>query len=605
MNEVLPGKVTAQQNPGRGALYSPPLNRSLLNWLLALGVVVTLASYCPTALAQMGGMGGGGMGGGPPAKSKPKPKAKAEDGVPELHAASGGSESTLPEGSEPELPADPTAISDQLREQIGTDSTIEQPQLGRGAETNRGFYGVYYHEESDRYKLKLAFPLWMEREAPSFKDPTQLDRASLFGGVYYNRRVYSPGGTDIAHDVLFPVFWNLREGSSRTTVVGPVVNRVTPTETDNWLAPLYFVGTRAKGAYQIIPPLLSYLKHDDQGGFNLIGGLGFCSWSGSSACFGENKTADLGVIPFYFSGHSQTSSYRLIPPLLHFHKEDSTLERTLDIYGPFYRESLAKRELFHVLPFYWSIWGKDERHTTLFPFFHYGWERNASLLVTPLFLNAKSNEGYETFATWGYARYRGRTELDMLTPLLWLYRDPDINLNQTLLFPFYYRRTSPREDSIAVFPFFGKFERFGISTDTWVTPFFRHTHDLTGWSTNIHPLAYFGRSGNESHAVVAPVFWDFAGPASRATVVAPVFWRFAKPDSLTQLVGNLLYTEQRLGRGTEWKIHVLPAFSYGETPDGHSWDVLFGLVGYKRQADFTQLKLFWLPITLSGTNPTP
>jgi hypothetical protein len=70
------------------------------------------------------------------------------------------------------------------------------------------------------------------------------------------------------------------------------------------------------------------------------------------------------------------------------------------------------------------------------------------------------------------------------------------------------------------------------------------------------------------------------------------------------LVGNLLYTEQRVAHGKEWKFHVLPAFSYGETPDGHSWDILFGLIGYKRQADLVQMKLFWLPITLSGT-PEP
>jgi hypothetical protein len=28
--------------------------------------------------------------------------------------------------------------------------------------------------------------------------------------------------------------------------------------------------------------------------------------------------------------------------------------------------------MFHLFPFYYSLWGKDERHTTVLPFFHYG-----------------------------------------------------------------------------------------------------------------------------------------------------------------------------------------------------------------------------------------
>ena len=57
---------------------------------------------------------------------------------------------------------------------------------------------------------------------------------------------------------------------------------------------------------------------------------------------------------------------------------------------------------------------------------------------------------------------RGRTELDMITPLYWHYRDPDIGLDQKLLFPFLYSRTSPRESSQVFFPFWGHFERYGI-----------------------------------------------------------------------------------------------------------------------------------------------
>jgi hypothetical protein len=210
-----------------------------------------------------------------------------------------------------------------------------------------------------------------------------------------------------------------------------------------------------------------------------------------------------------------------------------------------------------------------------------------------------------TFVTWGYARYRGRTELDMITPLYWHYRDPDIGLDQKLLFPFLYSRQSPRESSFAFFPFWAHFERYALSETTWVTPFFQHTHDLRGWSTNIHPILYLGRDGRHTHTVVAPFFWDFASPSSRATVGFPVFWRFSDLDSVSQLVGNVYYHERKLGSGLDWEIHIFPAFSYGETPDGHWWNLLYGLAGYTRRGSMTKLRTLWIPIQLSGGDQPP
>jgi len=567
------------------------------------GLFVACVATVSGSAAAQGGFGGPGGFGDPsmsPARPKPtKPKEKEPPpGTPELHAASGGGESTLPQGSEPTLPEDPLAVSEAVAAQIGSNGSLDEPELGRGSETDRDYYGLYYQEQSDEYRLRLAFPLWMERTQPSLTDPSQPDRASLFGGIYYNRR-----SAERADDILFPLVWNLRDTESRTTIVGPFVNRSAKEEDDTWLAPLFFEGGRKDGGYTIIPPLLTYMNRDAEGGFNLFGPA-FCSWTKGTGCFSGPETRDFGLFPLYFGGNDDSSSYRLIPPLLHYHEQDSNADSELDVWGPIYSSRTESDHAFHLLPFYWSFWGKEEHHTTLFPLFHYGWNRNASLFVNPLFLTATSEEGYETFATWGYARYRGRTELDMYTPLLWLYRDPDAGLSQQLLFPFLYHRSSPREESLAIFPLFGSFHRFGIERETWITPLFKHEQSLTGWQTNLYPLLFFGRDRHESHSVVAPIFWDFSGPSSRVTIAAPIYWRFASPNSLTQLVGNFLYTEKKVSHGLDWKFHILPAFTYGETPDGHSWDVLFGLVGFKRKADYTALKLFWIPITLSGTDPS-
>ncbi len=537
-----------------------------------------------------------GLPGAPPAGGQPPPPGKRPPGAPELHAAPGG-DSLLPPGSEPSLPKDPLRIPKRVQGRIGTDMQLDDLPVGRGDDEERRFYGPWYEELSEKYRLRILFPFWAERQQPSRTDPSRVDRASLFGPLYYNRR-----SAEHADDVLFPFFWNLndRTDGSRTTVIGPFVNRVAPNERDNWLAPLYFTGKRKNGGYTLIPPLLTYTQTDGYGGFNLIGPM-FCSWKGGSHC--DTRTAfdlDFGVVPFYFYGQNELTKYEVIPPLAHYYKFNERDLSWLNIWGPYYREHNQERDMFHLMPLYWSIWGKNERHTTVFPFFHYGWKDDAWLFVNPLYLLARGQEGESTFVTWGYARHRGRTELDMITPFYWHYRDPDIQLDQKLLFPFLYSRTSPRESNQVFFPFWGHFERYGVSETTFITPFFQHTHDLRGWQTNIHPILYTGRSGHDSHTVVAPFFWDFAGRESRATVVFPVFWRFSDREQVSQLVGNTYYHERKRKDGLDWELHFFPAFSYGETPDGHWWNVLYGLAGYTRRGDLVKMRTLWIPITLSG-----
>lgn len=564
--------------------------------VVAIAVAVALlANACPALAQDPFGPGIAPMGGGQQPKQAPP---KAPPGTPEMHAAGGG-DSLLPPGSEPSLPKNPLKISKKIKGRIGTSTQLDDEPQGQAGEPQREFYGLYYSEKNGGYRFRVAFPVWAERTQPSLTQPKVVDRASLFGGLYYNRR-----SAERSDDVLFPLFWNMRDlkDGSRTTVVGPWVNRVAPGERDNWLAPLYFTGKRKHGGYTFIPPLFTYTRTDadGQGGFNLVGPM-YCSWKGGKSC--DTRTAydlDFGVAPFYFYGQNEQSKYEVIPPLIHYYKYNDRTETYVNLWGPYYRERTQEREIFHLMPLYWSIWGPNERHTTLLPFFHYGYKGNSSLFVNPFYLFAKGENDESTFVTWGYARHRGRTKLDMITPLYWHYQDPDIGLDQKLFFPFLYSRTSPRESNQVFFPFWGHFERYGVSETTWITPFFQHTTDLRGWETNIHPILYLGRNGHSSHTVVAPFFWDFVGRESRATVGFPIYWRFSDRDSVSQLVGNVYYHEKKLSNGLDWEIHVFPAFSYGETPDGHWWNILYGLAGYTRRGDLVKMRTLWIPIKLSG-----
>ena len=78
-----------------------------------------------------------------------------------------------------------------------------------------------------------------------------------------------------------------------------------------------------------------------------------------------------------------------------------------------------------------------------------------------------------------------------------------------------------------------------------------------------------------------------------------MLWRFAHDNSVSELIGNVYYSEQKVRQGLDWQLHIFPLFSYGESPDGHFWSVLYGLAGYERKGSMTKLKTFWIPIPLS------
>ena len=553
--------------------------------LISIAVAALTLSTASPSFAQFGG----GFGGPAPPGRGAKPDPKKDPNQPETHAASGSGDETIPKTttSEPALPADPLSMTDATKKRIGTSADKDVPQ-GTTQQRTYTLIPPYLEEKSGQYRFRTIFPVWAEREQPG-------DTASVYGMAYYRRR-----SLKLDADVLFPLFWKWREDKDNTTIVGPFGRHTGPDATDTFFAPLFFHGTRKDGFYLTIPPLLTSLKTDAHGGHSVVG-PGFCFWKGGSTC--NPETADsisYGIFPLYFAGKDEHTRYELALPLLHYYRYEELDQSWLNVYGPVVRAHWPDKEAFHVAPFYLHTWGANEDHVTIPPLlFHYGYKGNSNLLVTPLFIKANGEKGEKTFVTWGYARHRGRTELDMITPFYWRYEDPDAKLERKILFPFLYSSQSPRESNVAFFPFYAHFRRYGLSETTFITPLFSHTKSVTGWETNLYPLVWVGRDREHSHTVVAPFFFDFVTPSSRTTIGFPVFWRFQEGNTVSQLVLNTYYREKKLRTGLDWEFHVFPFFSYGESPNGHFWNVLFGLAGYSRSGAATKMRVFWAPITLS------
>ena len=252
------------------------------------------------------------------------PKPKKDPDEPELHAAPGASDQVVAPGSEPSLPDNPLAHQSRARSSASAaTSDPDWEDHGRDLKTTHEFYGPYYEEHSDRYSFRLAFPVWAERKQPSLGDASVTDRASLYGGLYYNRR-----SADRSDDILFPLFWNMvdKRKKARTTIIGPIVNRVTPDERDNWLAPLFFSGKRKTRRLHRDPAAAHLLADDGRGGLQhrrpdvlFLQGRQHC----------DTRTAediDFGIAPLYFFGQNAEVQVRddpAAPPLLSLQRSRS------------------------------------------------------------------------------------------------------------------------------------------------------------------------------------------------------------------------------------------------------------------------------------------
>jgi hypothetical protein len=372
---------------------------------------------------------------------------------------------------------------------------------------------------------------------------------------------------------------------------------------------LYFQGSRKDSGYFHSPALLTTSHWGPNGAFTIAGGLYF-----------RNRTlhdVDWGLVPFVFHGDNgdpdgARRTYTLIPPLLYFHHEHELDESQLTVVGPVISESNPKRSVFDVAPLFFSITGKPETggvkesHVTLFPLFHYGTSPGKSLFVTPLYLR-RVTPTVDTLISPFFTHVTTRkkaTSLTLAGPILPIYyraTDTDVGFESLGIFPFYFGASSPKGRSLLT-PLFGRFESYAVSRTYWVFPTIMYSEGTTGWETDVHPIVYFGRDKASSHSVLAPIYWDFANPKGRTTIGFPLFWRFSDTTAgtVTQVAVNTLYRERRVPGGRDWEFHFLPLFSYGKTPSGYWWNVLFGLAGYGQEAGTSTIRALWLPITVSS-----
>lgn len=565
--------------------------------------VLALPAFAQPAFAQK-------RGGAPPSGPTQSTPTRSKNVGPQR---GGGDDDQAPQARAPlgeptiQTPQDPLALPEGVGDRIGTDDD-GRPPSPEGSLT-RSFF-PYYEERRGDYRLRLLPPFYLEHtrglDPATGAGTPKTDRESLSALVFYQRR--SP---EQDRDVLFPLAWRVRDRKNSVLVLGPLVHREAPFEHDNWLAPLYFQGKGKDGGYFHSPALLTTSHWSDKGAFALVGPY-----------FRDRalRDVDWGVAPLLFHGDNGDEdgarrTYTLIPPALFFHRAREIDESQLTVVGPVISQSSPKRSILDVAPLFFSINGRPETggvkesHYTLFPLFHWGQSPEQTLFVLPGYLR-RVTPTVDTMLTPLYSRSttrNGATSLTVVGPVLPIYyhaTDADIGYRATGVFPFYYGSKSNTGETFAT-PLFARTESYNVSRTYWFPPTIVYERSIAGWEVDVHPLLYVGREKQSSHTVIAPFFWDFASPKSRTTIGFPLYWRFADTadGSVTQVAANTLYRQKPAVGGVDWQFHLLPVFSYGQSPAGHWWNLVFGLMGYDHDGPIHRIKALWIPITVSDKTP--
>lgn len=448
-------------------------------------------------------------------------------------------------------------------------------------------------------RTRAVFPLYFERDAPG--DHT------LLAGLYWRRRA-----RDLRQDVAFPFFWWLRGDASSTVIVPPFWYRDARDGFDLGLAPLFFTGRSGDATYTVIPPLLAAAWADRDRAFTFVGPF----WRVRSG-----TTVKTGLFPFAWFFDADSDFTGLVPPFF-FRFEDRDARTALTIVPPVYHRTTPDSAYWGVAGLLHHYHDAEASSTTVPPaLFHYRRERDGDFtLVTPLFGYTR-DDGTHTLVTPLYQRHRGDTWLDATAPFFFAWGDDRQRSRHYLVPPVLYHAEDPGSSTTVVFPFYARFAERGRFTTT-LTPLFghwrSHTRDAAGtWvfpniqvshhgatsTFNIHPLVYHTRAPQRRHLVIAPLYWDFedARADTRATVVFPLFWRFRSGDTVSQLALNAYWHEGKREGASFWEFHFFPFFAFGsDRPGDHWWNVLYGLLGYRRSGSYARMQLLWVPFQVDG-----
>jgi hypothetical protein len=276
--------------------------------------------------------------------------------------------------------------------------------------------------------------------------------------------------------------------------------------------------------------------------------------------------ADFGIIPLLFYARRGTASTWVAP--LFYHRSDPGLARSLTVIGPLFfgRNGAATHGGFLPLIFGRND-GRGSYRMTVVPLFHFDHREGrpgTDRLFTLLFGFVRSPTGYRAYLGPAYLRRDADVRSEALFPLFYHSRNLLTRTHTTLVFPLFFRTSSPERSLTAVTPLLWRYttltqrsvllfplvldvHRLHESRLTAVGPLVpliirsrNHGERSTAW---IFPplLLYVKRHPEGINANLFPLLWHRESHERTTSVFLPLWYYLRRPDYRTAVFFPLVY----------------------------------------------------------------
>ena len=470
-------------------------------------------------------------------------------------------------------------------------------------------FGPYLSIDAPDHWARILFPL-----LGSYGNASE--RGTYVFPTFFHQRK----ADGYAVDALLPLFWHSRWRDQTTTVVGPWYRRKSDTVHNTGFVPLYFWAKNPTRTQLIIPPLLTFHRHDwkAQTRTTIVGPFYAHSEPGRDANV---------LFPFWWSGHDGTRSHRVLGPL-YWHFADSADGSSWSLLPPLYWSSSPKGSTFALLPLAWRSHDEDKGITSggLMPLFYASSGKNQFTLLTllagysrnplsrrwyagPLYVSDSAAHSTRVLFPlyFGYRDLAKETTTRIIPPLLFFSRN---NPEKSLLTfaGLFWRRTDVASATTLVLPLYFDVHDYRLARTTVLFPLFvRHANEVTGDAYTLAPLFYRHTAPDFATNVLFPFVWDFKRPDRRTTVVFPFYAHWTRPTYTGTYVFPNVYYRKGLQKGAPdgtWRLAIPPLFDADVKRKGDlRWEVLGGLFGKERIGPNHYLKIFFM--TFHTKRPTP
>ncbi|MBC8132131.1 MAG: hypothetical protein H7X95_04055, partial [Deltaproteobacteria bacterium] len=417
-----------------------------------------------------------------------------------------------------------------------------------------------------------------------------------------------------AVDAFLPIFWHSQWRERTTTVVGPWYSRVGSEVHNTGFVPLYFWAKNPQRTMLVVPPLLTFHRHDFQADK-------VTTWVGlyfrSHAPDQDRKV----LFPFWWSGGKGEQRYRVLAPLYwHFANGGAGTSWTLLL--PFYWSKDQTQRTRAFLPVAWYT--RDDKDQSgseaVMPFFYSSHGPNRFTFLTLLGGVSKSIDTRRWYVALLYVSDTVTSKTRIFFPLYFNHFDRASETRTRVFVPLahfsrstpekslstwaglFWRRADVASATTLVLPLFFDLHDYRASRTTVLFPLFiRRTNETTGSSFVLAPLFYRNKTPTTATTVAFPLYWDFKKGDRRTTIFFPLLAHWTRPTYAGTYVFPIFYYRTGYEAGVSprrpdgtWRLFIPPLFDAAvQRPGDLRWEILGGLFGKERIGRNHYLKVFF------------